>query len=217
MEVLFIRHGETAANRDQRHQMPQEPLSPEGISQLQAIAPKVAKWQPTHIFTSPHTRAQQSAQILAQELPLQVETHDSFRELRRPAWLFGKRHGGPASVWYLVRWFTAELLHYDDAAHGETYPTFRKRILRARSILETYPPDSRIVIVSHAIFINFFISHACRDKPLSLFGAIPQLLKIYALKNSDYVQLHADLPAESGTCTWQLVESEADIPTTRKG
>lgn len=217
MEVLFIRHGQTQANRAHRHQMPQEPLSPEGILQIQSIAPKVAAWKPTHLLTSPHTRAQQSAEILAHRLSLPPVTHDSFRELRRPAWLFGKRHGSPASVWYLARWFTAELFHYDDAAHGETYPTFRKRIERARSILETYPSDARIVVVSHAVFINFFITHACREEPLSLFGALPQILKLYGLENSDYVQLHADLPSEDNVCTWQLVKPEADLPTPRKG
>lgn len=217
MEVLFIRHGETGANREHRHQMPTEPLSPEGILQIQTIAPKVADWAPTHLLTSPHTRAQQSAAILAQQLPLQPQTHDVFRELRRPAWLFGKRHGGPSSVWYLARWFTANLLHYDDAAHGETYPTFRKRIERARNILESYPDDARIVVVSHAVFINFFLTHVCRETPISLIGALPQILKLYSLENSDYVQLHADPPTDANVCTWHMVKPEADIPTSRKG
>jgi broad specificity phosphatase PhoE len=216
MEVLFIRHGQTGANRNHRHQMPTEPLSSAGIGQIQTIAPKIRKWEPTHILTSPHTRAQQSARIISVSTGLSVDTYDAFRELRRPAWLFGKRHGSPASIWYLLRWFTAELVHYDDAAHGETYTTFRKRIIRARSMLEMYPNNARVVVVSHAVFINFFITHVCRDYPLPLWGALPQLLKLYALQNSDYVQLHADADAPENTCSWEMVAPEIDLPRWRK-
>lgn len=210
MKVLFIRHGETEANVKHRHQLPDEPLTAKGIKEMQELSEKLKVFKPTHIICSPYSRAQHSAEIIAHNLGIKSVTRDEFRELRRPVSVYGKRHAGLSSIIYMVRWFISGLIHTDDPKNGESYTAFQNRIERARSILESFPNDARIIVVSHAIFINFFVEHACQADKISLWRTIPQLLKILALKNSGYIQLTYSEKGDAQVCEWQLELNDID-------
>ncbi len=205
MEVVFIRHGQTKANAAHRHQTNDEPLSVSGIAEAVRQAPFIAKWQPTHIITSPMARAQQTAQIIADKAQLPAQTMDEFRELRRPLYIFGRHHYGLSSWWYMFRWFFQAWVQFDDARNGESYLTFRKRLERARSLLEQYPTDAKVVVVSHSIFINFFVEHVCATKQISLWRAAPRLFKILTLKNTNatHLALHK-IDETEGVCAWEI-------------
>ena len=212
MEILFVRHGQTVANTDHRHQVPEEPLSVEGIKQVRAVVPEVVAWQPTHIISSPLARAQQSARIIATAAELPFTVHDEFRELRRPFRILGRKHYSLASVLYIIRWFFHAYVHHTDVQAGESYQSFRKRLERARSMLEQYPADARIVIVSHSIFINFFTFHACNMERLTFWQALPRFFQVVTHKNGRVTQLRYT-ERQPGVCSWQAV-SEPTTPTT---
>lgn len=204
MEVLFIRHGETAANQQRIYQRSAEPLSVRGRAHMQDTATALQAWRPTHVLSSPMVRAQESAAILAVKLQCTTESFLEAREVRWPAHLEGKSRRSFTSLRHMAAWFWQQNVHTDDAKVGESYATLRKRIERAKNILETYPSDSRIVVVSHSVFINFFVEHVCNTEHLSLALAGPRLLKVMTLQNTNATQLTCDQGDEAQTCHWHL-------------
>lgn len=201
MEVLFIRHGQTKANAAHLHQRPDEPLSPQGIAEVKAIIPQIQVWQPTHILTSPLARASYTARLISKEIDVEVVKRDELRELRRPLYVYDRKHYHPVTLWYVVRWFFNAYLHQSDVRNGESYQSFRKRLERVRSMLEQYPADARILVVSHSIFINFFVFHVCNDGPLTFWQAIPRFFKVFTHKNGKKTYLHFS-KKKPGLCTW---------------
>ncbi|WP_042479270.1 histidine phosphatase family protein [Bacillus ndiopicus] len=72
--IGFIRHGITAWNKEGREQGQLNiPLHQEGIIAAQILAKRLANEQWDAIFTSPLARAQQTAEIIAQQLPLKID------------------------------------------------------------------------------------------------------------------------------------------------
>lgn len=62
MQLIFIRHGQTAGNLLRRYiGRTDEPLCPQGIAAIQAAAPG---WEPECVFTTPLLRTQQTAALL---------------------------------------------------------------------------------------------------------------------------------------------------------
>ena len=204
MQVLFIRHGETAANRTGSYQRAAEPLSARGRAAMQETANQLTEWHPTHILTSPMQRAQMSAKILADTLGLTPIHFAEAREVRWPISLEGTSHRSLASARHMFRWFTQRNVHSDDPKRGESYATLRKRIERTKHILETYPDDARIVVVSHSVYINFFVEHVCNLEHVSVAAAGPRLVKILLLKNTNATLLECETYSAEHTCNWHL-------------
>lgn len=82
MTVLFTRHGESLANtlrivsnRDMPH-----PLTEKGIQQAEQLAVTLGDRTISKIYTSPISRAQQTAQIVGEKLGCKVELADGLRE-----------------------------------------------------------------------------------------------------------------------------------------
>ena len=107
-----------------------------------------------------------------------------FEELARPANMVGQRYFGLRTVWYTWRWFNGK-----DDSGGEDYQMLLERIKVARTYLETLDPDSKVVVVSHAIFINVFLQHICSDKRMSLWRAAVSAWKIFFMPNATIVHL----------------------------
>ena len=205
MEVILIRHGRTAANQKHVYQRGAETLSSSGQKEIADVADALQAYAPTHLLCSPMNRAQDTATILGEKLQLNPTTFREVREIRWPSYLEGRARYSFTSVRYMVRWFLQREVHTDDAKAGESYDTLRKRIERAKNIFESYPPDARIVVVSHSVFINFFVEHACSPKPLSLRSAVPRLFKILTLRNTNAVRLQCDNDTKHRACSWQVI------------
>jgi len=203
MEVYFIRHGETDGNVAHRHQHQDTELNEIGKVQAKEVATKVAKLKPTHIVSSTDFRAVETTKIIITECTddLIPDTHPAFQEFKRPNWLIGNRYLSLVSVGYIWRW----LYNFDKENQGENYAGFLKRIIEARSYLESLPEDSRVVVVSHAVFINIFMEHLCSDKPMGLMRAIRRFWKVMTIKNTSIVHLNHSHTAE-GVCAWRLVK-----------
>ena len=204
MQVLFIRHGETAANRRRVYQRAAEPLTARGRTHMQETAQILQSWAPTHVLASPMQRALESAYLIAETLQLPVTRFPEVREIRWPIALEGKRHRSLQSMWHMGQWFLERHVHKDDPKHGESYATLRKRIERATRLLEAYPADARIVVVSHSVYINFFVEHVCNHEHISLAVAGPRLAKVLTLQNSNATLLECTPAAADGVCNWHL-------------
>jgi broad specificity phosphatase PhoE len=71
-------------------------------------------------------------------------------------------------------------------------------------LLEQYPPDARVVVVSHSVFINFFLAHACSKKALNPFQAVARFFRVLSIKNGSITKV-TFAPNSAGTaCQWKV-------------
>ncbi len=199
MDVYFVRHGQTDGNLARRHQHPDTPLNEYGKEQIGAVIGKVSALQPNRVITSTQLRAVETARILTEACDAIPETHPEFEELRRPLWLVGARFIGFTTLIYVVQWFFGK-----DFEGGESYEAFLARIKRARSLLESLPNDSKILVVSHAVFTNIFIEHLCLDERMTLWQAVRSFWRILRLRNAGIIHLHYT-PGKD-ICGWTILK-----------
>lgn len=189
MEVYFVRHGQTAGNVAKRHQAEHTPLTPLGREQAKAAASLIKKIKPTQLITSTNVRAIETASIIADECGLTAETNSLFVELRRPKHLHGQLQRSWQSIKVYMLWYFKKVMPGEVEIHGESYPEFRNRLMNAKSFLSSLPPDGRVVVVSHAVFINFFIAHLERSKPLTPLQALMVFYKVLTIKNASVTKV----------------------------
>jgi 2,3-bisphosphoglycerate-dependent phosphoglycerate mutase len=202
MDVYFVRHGRTSGNVARRHQHPNTPLNPEGEAQARRVAPVVAALTPTHLITSTNLRAVETAKQIAQATNLIPETYPAFEELHRSEFLIGERLLGLTTLVYVFRWYfgiPSAAMH-----DGESYADFRARLSEARSHLQDLPTDSRVVVVSHGAFINFFVEHMVHPRPMGIRRACVRFFKTIFLPNTSITHVRFDPEAKHGT-GWTLI------------
>lgn len=210
MDVYFVRHGETEYNRRHIHQPGTASLNERGVRQADHVATLIAELTPTHLFCSPMARAEETAKPIGKATGLRPEVLESVAELSRPNYVYGYHHFGLRSIMYQIRWFFEFRPDYWRRVNGESRPMFLGRVHDAKVALQQLPPDARVVVVSHSIFINFFVAHICNEKPLSFLQAFSQLLKINQLDNSSLTHIQFDHNAAPNTCPWQLITFDQD-------
>lgn len=189
MEIYFVRHGQTGGNEAKRHQSEESHLTSLGRSQAQQTAEKISAYKPTHIMTSDRVRAIQTAQFIAQTTDLIPSVSQLFSELCRPASLYGYHHRSLNSLKYIYRWYIGKAGEASCSAKGESYQHFFSRVKSAQAMLESLPEDARVVVVSHSIFINFFIAHLNSTAPMSFVKAFLIFTKILRIKNASITRL----------------------------
>jgi 2,3-bisphosphoglycerate-dependent phosphoglycerate mutase len=190
MDIYFVRHGETDGNVAKRHQHPDISLNERGKEQATRVATVVADLEPTHLVTSTNKRAIETTREIALLTGLMPETVADFEELHRPEWLIGHRLYERATISYVIGWFFG--MKSSTMHDGETYEGFRQRIKSAESYLKALPKDSRVVVVSHSIFINFFLEHMNREGRMSFFAAARRFSSVFRLKNTSVTHLQYD-------------------------
>lgn len=204
MDVYLVRHGETDGNVAWRHQHPDTQLNERGKEQVAKAVAAILKLGPTHLLTSTNLRAVETARAIAMATDLTPATSHLFEELHRPTDLFGQRFTSLSTINYITKWFYG----WKDG-DGESYPELIQRITKARALLETLPHDARVVIVSHSVFINLFVEHRCREKPLSLPRAFVRFLRIMTHKNTGMTHLH--YMKGKGVCPWEVVQANNGV------
>lgn len=203
MELVLIRHGTTAGNQTHRHQPEHGRLTKEGRAEAAALVGFVAALQPTHFISSTHVRALETAAIISHDMDMIPSTSVLFAELHRPRYMYGQFHRSLETARYLAGWFvgligTSVAEDIDDK--GESCRVFQSRVARARQVVEAYPSDSRVVVVSHAVFIAFLIQHLTTGHRVH-FWQIPGLLThIFTIKNGSATTLRYD----ETTGRWRL-------------
>ena len=203
MDVYFVRHGRTDGNDAFRHQHVNTKLNDFGIQQSERTAKLLKRRRPTHLITSRYIRSMETARIIGNECGLISETYPAFAELQRPEFLVGERILGKTTIKYIIYWFLG--IKSASMHDGETYSDFTKRLAEARRHLESLPENSRVVVVSHAVFINFFLEHMCRPREMSLWRACIRIIKILLFKNTGIIHVRFSPANAKKGCGWRVI------------
>lgn len=205
IDIYFIRHGETGGNLAKRHQAEQTRLTPEGKEQALSLVPVIEKINPTHVLSSTRVRALQTANIATEGLDLIPQTSETLVELKRPDSIYGYHHKSVRSMWYLIAWYFGFLGGDGSNGDGESYKAFRERIAQAQVELAVLPDNSRVVVVSHSVFISFLIAHLCDSTPVSFTQAWGLFRNILSLRNASVTHVQYNPDAQPNTCAWELI------------
>jgi broad specificity phosphatase PhoE len=202
MEIYLVRHGQTGGNEAKRHQSEESHLTPLGKQQALRAAEKVATQNPTHLFVSNRVRAIETAQAVAKATDLVPVVNEVFTELCRPDRLYGYHHKSIQSIWYIFLWYRGKVGDDSCSKEGESYTHFYSRVKKAQLLLESLPDDARVAVVSHSIFINFFVAHINSDKPMSFVKAFLIFTKILRIRNGSVTRLAY---ARGNTPAWKIL------------
>lgn len=199
MEVYFVRHGQTDGNVGRRHQHVDTPLNFIGQAQVEALAKEIIKIKPTHLISSTQLRAMETTRIINKVYPILPDTSPYFEELKRPQWLIGNRYFSFKTLRYVFEWFFKNKIE-----DGESYDDFLERSKQAKKYLEALPEEARVVVVSHAVFINIFVEHLCLDTKMRFLEAPLSFFRMLSIKNAQITHLHYS-PGKN-ICGWSRVK-----------
>lgn len=202
MEIYFVRHGQTDGNLSKRHQVDHTELTFTGRAQAVEVAKKIRDLKPTHLVTSSLVRAIETAREIGTECGLVPEVSGHFVEIIRPQSMAGKHHFSVESLWFYFRWYFG--FGITKKTGGESYKAFRERFDVAKAFLAQYPADARVVVVSHGVFISFFLLHMCDNRWMHPVRALRSLRHILGMPNTKVtkVTFSPNSPAES--CAWSV-------------
>lgn len=160
--ILLVRHGETEWNRTHRFQGRSDtPLNQNGIDQATAMSGMLKNESITSIYTSPLSRAFETANIIKALHPqtLVIEEAD-FIEMD-----LGEFDGVEAKTWakenpdFMKNWW--ENPGSVKMPGGESLEEVQNRAVRALNrTVDLHPPGSTLLIVSHNFVILSLLCHA---------------------------------------------------------
>ncbi|MDG4475675.1 histidine phosphatase family protein [Thiovibrio frasassiensis] len=169
--IYLIRHGVTAANKNDLFAgRTQEPLHPEGESQLLEVGKRLALCAINKIFSGPLARTRQSAGIVGDLLSVPVEAKDALNEIRIPHWdgltkeMIRARFASEYPTWLA-----------DPAGFSvsgcETIAEVQGRAVAFIESLCAEFPGQTLLVVSHLIVVRALLLHYLA-RPLGEFRAI---------------------------------------------
>lgn len=161
--VLFLRHGESASNADpDSAALPAEVgdrLSERGRAQARAAAETLRDTGATRLITSPMRRARETAEELNVTLGLPLSQLDYIHELRESddyATLDPEEQK-------LRRWSVRMAEHPEDpdraGGGAESFNDVLARVRRCKAELEGLPAEELPMVVTHGLFLRFFLFH----------------------------------------------------------
>jgi broad specificity phosphatase PhoE len=174
MNWYFIRHGQIASNLKKVYSgRSDEALTEAGREQVRQASSQLAEIAIDAIYSSPLTRTQQTAEIIAHELDwnLPINSDDSFNELKMGPW-----EGMPETdvetrfpdEWTIWNSRPADL-QMDDR---ETLVQLQDRVLDGMRAIQESHPDHSILIVTHVAIIRV-ISLFANSLDLNLYKTVP--------------------------------------------
>ena len=156
--MVLIRHGQTVWNREQRFRGRVDiPLDETGLGQARATARYIAaRWPMVAVYTSPLTRAVQTARPVASAQGLQAQTMPELIDLD-----FGECQGKLGSEVHaqypdtLRAWLEApHTVHFPG---GEGLDEVRERCQRALDIVVERHAGQTVGLVAHAVVNRVFL------------------------------------------------------------
>jgi alpha-ribazole phosphatase len=150
MQLILVRHGETAWNEALRYQGRSDvPLNETGRAQARQLAARLAQRGVTAVYASPLGRAVETAQFIAEPHGLPVQTEPDLREMDFGAWE-GRTHAeiDAADGERLAAWW-ADPLHRAPPS-GESLGDVVARVQGWLARLQAaHGADATAVAVSH--------------------------------------------------------------------
>ncbi len=161
IRAIFVRHGESVSNADpEMAALPSskgDRLTERGREQARAAAEPLAAMRPTALISSTMGRARETAAIIGEALGKEVAELDYIAELRESRDYTSlspeeqKRR----------RWSTWMSEHGDDPDFswhgGESFAALVGRVRRLKDELERDHSGARPLIVTHGLFLRFFL------------------------------------------------------------
>jgi broad specificity phosphatase PhoE len=153
MKIYFVRHGSTDSLEKRISQPNNEPLNSTGIEQSKKLAIKFSKINFDLVVSSPHTRALQTAQILAKD----VVINDLFAEVKKSKEVIGQPKDNENIKNILKKigemYLVDPTWHYSDE---ENFEDLKNRGMKALEFLKMQNKEN-ILVVSHGNFIALMI------------------------------------------------------------
>jgi 2,3-bisphosphoglycerate-dependent phosphoglycerate mutase len=157
MKVYFVRHGESTLG-EQKHQLPDSPLSEVGIKQAADIAQRFTNIPIDLILASSYTRALQTARAIEKIKGVPLIKSDLLIERKMPS-LF---HGKPAHDPEIVPIHQEIREHfYDPSYHYADEENFADLISRTKGAIDLVQSQQKeeIAVVTHGYFLTVMIFH----------------------------------------------------------
>jgi broad specificity phosphatase PhoE len=145
--IFLARHGESDWNVAKRFQGHSDrPLTERGRQQAHALADLVASQEIDAVYTSPLSRARETAEIVAARAGLEAVALPELREVDTGSWSGLSRADVEARFPEgFTRWRSGGSGWED----GESYEEMAERVIGAlRTIAEDHP-DGRVLVISH--------------------------------------------------------------------
>jgi broad specificity phosphatase PhoE len=195
MRLYFVRHGESEANllRVFSNRGVKHGLTDKGKQQALALAQKLKGIPIAKLFSSPLLRADQTAEILSQELCVPYETTDALREFDCGI-LEGKADAASWEVYYEVFNDWIQHGHWERRTEGgESFLDIKERFVPfIERLMEAYGDLSEhIVLVGHGGLYRCML-------PLVLENVDFDFVMAHSLSNTGYVL--AEESAEGLVC-----------------
>ncbi len=150
MKVFIVRHGQSQDSADKVHQRFDSPLTEKGLVQAKQVAERLKNLEIDLIFTSPLTRACQTAEVISKLIDKAFEVEPLLTEEKRPTEIEGVNRDDPKVV--LIRNTIKQNYHdprfkYSDE---DTFADMKARGIKLKEKLLTIG-DKNILLVSHGI------------------------------------------------------------------
>jgi phosphoserine phosphatase len=150
--IVLVRHGETEWNRVERFRgQANVPLNETGLAQAEATARRISgEWRPVAVYSSPLSRAVKTAEAIAHQCGLPVQTHRGLTDINYGQWQgltpdeARQRWPEMVDAWYRTP-ETAQI------PGGETLNQVRVRTMDAVRGLAARHPGTTIVLVGHTV------------------------------------------------------------------
>ena len=156
--LYFVRHGESVANLSDRngHKRPDDAdrLSEHGWEQARSLGRRLQGEELELIVASPMTRAQETAQGIAEVLDLPIETDEDLFEVRQSDAFYASSpdYGDTGTLSWMP---TADPAYAPPGA--ESFADVVARVRRVMERLSELASERRVVAVSHHNFLHFFL------------------------------------------------------------
>jgi broad specificity phosphatase PhoE len=156
--LYFVRHGESVANLSDRNgdKRPEDAdrLSERGWEQARGLGRRLEGEGLELIVASPMTRAQETAQGIAEVLGLPIETDEDLYEVRQSDAFYASSpdFGDTGTLSWMP---TADPTYAPPGA--ESFADVVARVRRVQERLAEIASERRVVAVSHHNFLHFFL------------------------------------------------------------
>jgi probable phosphoglycerate mutase len=156
--LLLVRHGATSATEEDRFSgSTAAELSEQGRWQAARLGERLAQQNLTAVYSSPLSRALETARIIAAHCGLEPVARDALREIAHGHWEGMKRDD-------VERDFGAEYAAWESdpftfaPAGGESGVAVLARALPVIRDIVTAHPDGRVLVVSHKATLRLVLS-----------------------------------------------------------
>ncbi len=177
--IYIARHGETEWNVQGKVQgHTDSPLTTAGISQAKNLAKELKSIKFDAIYSSDLLRAKRTAEYVALEHQLIVETTEALRERS-----FGKHEGSTKKVLDLLEELKQKKIPYSSQNIESDEQLTKRVITMLREIAIAYPAKTVLVVTHGGVLIRLLVH---------LGFMRHEELKNYSVKNTAYIKVASD-------------------------